>query len=135
MYDLVSRMNRRDDLSYKATTIASYTLDRAYVTSYQVWWGDTKVYRKIQPMGSILALNPQNRKAVPNFTSYGFSPLGVLADDAMVEYDDLVVNVIFTGAVNEKAVWDDGEYQNLLQATRDALADRIQFVNVDKLDD
>ena len=135
MYDLVSRTNRRDDLEYLVTSIASYTLDSSYVSSYQVWWGDTKTTRKIQPLGSIMALNPANRKVVPNFTSYGFGVIGILAKDAMAEYGDVEVPIIFTGVVNEKAVWDDGEYQNLLQVTRDALADRIKFVDTDNLEE
>jgi len=137
MYDLVSRTNRRDDLVYSThnNIVSSYTLDMNYVTSYQVWYGDTKVYRKIQPLGSVVALNPETRKVVPNFTSYGFSALGILAEDAMVEFGDKEVDVIFAATVNEKAVWDNGEYQNVLQATRDILADRIHFVNIDKMDD
>lgn len=134
MFDLVSRTNRRDDLEYDTRIIASYTLDRDYVTSYQVWYGETKTYRKIQPLGSVVAFNPETLKAVPNFSSYGFLALGVLTEDAMVEFADKEVGVIFEGVVNEKAVWDDGQYQNVLQATRDTLAGRITFVNADKLE-
>lgn len=136
MYDLVSRTNRRDDLIYgRHQVIASYTLDYTYVQSYKIYYGDTEVWRRVQPMGSILALDPATRKVVPNFASYGFSAVGVLLDDEMVEYGDKEVNLFYRGVINEKAVWDDGEYQNLLQASRDVLADRITFINADLLED
>jgi hypothetical protein len=136
MFDLVSRTNRRDDVSYtRREIIASYTLDSNYVASYEIYYGDTEVWRKVQPLGSVLALNPATRKVVPNFASYDFGAVGVLLDDAMVEYGDKEVNVLYKGVANEKAVWDDGQYQNVLQATRDDLADRITFINADKVDD
>ena len=136
MFDLVSRTNRRDDVSYtRREIIASYTLDSSYVASYEIYYGDTEVWRKVQPLGSVLALSPATRKVVPNFASYGFEAVGVLLDDAMVEYGDKEVNVLYKGVVNEKAVWDDGQYQNVLQATRDALADRLTFINADEVDD
>ena len=136
MFDLVSRTNRRDDVSYTRREItASYTLDSSYVASYEIYYGDTEVWRKVQPLGSVLALSPATRKVVPNFASYGFEAVGVLLDDAMVEYGDKEVNVLYKGVVNEKAVWDDGQYQNVLQATRDALADRLTFINADEVDD
>lgn len=136
MFDLVKRTRRRDDIGYsRRQVIASYTLDKNYVQSYEIYWGETEVWRKVQPMGTILALDPSSRKVVPNFASYGFGVVGVLLDDAMVEYGDEAVNVLWEGVANEKAVWDDGEYQNLLQATRDALADRISFINVDQVED
>lgn len=136
MFDLVKRTRRRDDVAYgRRQVIASYTLDSNYVQSYEIYWGETEVWRKVQPMGTILALDPSSRKVVPNFASYGFEAVGVLLDDAMVEYGDEAVNVLWEGVANEKAVWDDGEYQNLLQATRDVLADRISFINVDQVDD
>jgi hypothetical protein len=105
------------------------------VASYEIYYGDTKVWRKLQPMGSILALDPSTRKVVPNFSSYGFGVLGVLVDDEMVEYGDREVDVAWESVINEKAVWDNGLYQGLLQATKDALSDRVQFVNIDQVED
>lgn len=136
MYDLVTRTERRDDLLLSdRITIATYTLDHQYVTTYQVWYGETKLDRKIQPFGSVMALDPSSRKVVPNFASYGFGIMGVLLNDELVQFGDKEVAIIFEGEINEKAIWDDGAYQNLLDATRVALRGRINFIDADQLDD
>ena len=78
--------------------IATYTIDTDYVTGLTLADGRT---RKVLWEGQVLALNPVTQKAVPNFTSYSFSALGVLDQVIDVEDGDAVAPVIFRGDVKE----------------------------------
>jgi hypothetical protein len=91
-------------------------------------------WRQIVPIGTVMAYNPANGKVVPHYETYGFGIVGVLtsgdvdcAEVGEPGEGDRVCSVIHRGIVFEDAVWQDGTFKGLTQATRDALIDRIDF--------
>ncbi|MBD3260913.1 MAG: hypothetical protein GF334_04425 [Candidatus Altiarchaeales archaeon] len=110
-------------------TIATYTLDRDYVHTYDVNHGYYTT-RKVQPLGSVVAMDPITNKVVPNFTSYGFGEIGVTLKDADVTDVDQEIGVLIRGFVREEHCWDDGDYGSVIAATKTALAGRVEFVKI-----
>lgn len=128
LYKLKNRPNRTDELlAHKTANIFSYTLDRDYVT--EVVLDDDEDW-KILPLGWVLAYNPDTNKVVPNYASYGFAPVGVLRNDAQVQFADTVVGVVWDGDVIEKFAIDQGVLGTVTEATKTALQDRLRFVRV-----
>lgn len=112
--------------------ITTYTLDYTYVTPLKL---EDKTYRRILPAGTVLAYDPSTGKVVPNYASYGFSVIGVSRWDSDLGEEgetgvegDRSVSVIFRGIVFEDNSWDNGTLGAVLQATKDTLANRIDFV-------
>jgi hypothetical protein len=133
-YSLKFKKRRNlDILASETFVVATYTLDSAYVPTYELT-GVPSATCKVLPGATVLALDPVTHKAVPNYTSYGFQALGVSLEDAYCGYGatvfDTVVDVVWRGDVREDRTWDDGVLGTVLQATKEALADRIQFVKV-----
>jgi hypothetical protein len=122
---ITSYESHRDILASGQHVIATYTIDTAYVTPVTLADGES---RKVLWEGTVLALNPTNNQAVPNYTSYGFQALGVLLQQVDVHDGDEVGPVVFRGDVIEDYCSDNGTFGTVLAATKTALADRIQFV-------
>jgi hypothetical protein len=117
--------SRRDILaSSNGLVIATYTVDTTYATEVTLNDGES---RKVIWAGTVMALRPSNSKAVPNYTTYGFTALGVLLQDADVQDGDEVAPIVFRGDVIEDYCSDNGTFGTVLSATKTALADRIQF--------
>lgn len=114
--------------------IATYTLDSSYVAYRTIIEAGEEVSRKVLPLGAVVAFNPATRKVVPNYTSYGFTAVGPIVGDAdcggetLYDVHDTEVGVVWDGVVNQEAVFDNGSFNNVLDATRSALAERVQFV-------
>lgn len=133
MFDLKKKRNRNLDFLVQAKVIATYTVDQAYVDTYDLV-GEPALTLKILPAGYVVAFNPETKKVVPNYTSYGFGVVGITTDDVELgaseqEYHDKEVNVLWRGVVLEDFLWDNGDYNGVLQATKDALIERISFVD------
>jgi len=107
---------------YVATT---YTVDQDYVTPVTMADGRS---RKILYEGQVMALNPANSKAVPNYTSYGFGVMGPLLQAVDVQEADELGAIVHRGDVVEAYCTDNGTYGTVLSATKTSLADRIHFV-------
>lgn len=114
------------------STIATYTLDAAYVTPVQT---EDLDYYKVLPVGTVLDYHPSTGNVVPHHTSYNFGVIGVLvggdANCGIVggaEVGNRTVGVLFRGVVFEDRSWDGGTYGTVTQAVKDALARRIDFV-------
>lgn len=115
-YDILASSN------YVATT---YTIDRDYVTAVTMADGRT---RKVLYEGQVMALNPANGKAVPNYTSYGFSVMGPLLQVVDVQEADELGAIVHRGDVVEAYCTDNGTYGTVLAATKTSLTNRIHFV-------
>lgn len=127
VFDLVIQPTRESELlALPGHTSTTYTLDRDYVTELEIV-GSTDL-KKVLPLGTVLAFDPTTLKVVPHYTTYGFEQVGVLRFDADVHSADAAVNVIWRGDVLETSCWDNGTYQTVLDATKNALTDRIAFV-------
>tara|TARA_Y100000310_G_scaffold291990_1_gene320367 strand:- start:3933 stop:4340 length:408 start_codon:yes stop_codon:yes gene_type:complete len=111
--------------SIESSVLGSYTLDADYVTATTL--ADGKDY-KIVFEGQVLAMNPANGQAVPNYTSYGFGELGVLYNAMNTDNEDPVATVILDGWVNEGVCTDNGVFGTVLAATKTALT-TVQFVD------
>jgi hypothetical protein len=122
--------SHRDILASNHKVIATYTLDSDYVTEVTLADGSS---RKVLWEGQVLAVNPTGRTVVPNYTTYGFSALGVLLQMADVTDGDDVVPVVFHGDVIEDYCTDNGTFGTVLSATKNALQHRIQFVSEPRL--
>jgi hypothetical protein len=116
--------SHRDILASGNAVIATYTLDSNYVTEATLADGTT---RKIAWEGTVLGLNPADSTVVPNYTTYGFTAVGVLLQMADVQDGDSEVPVVFRGDVIESYCSDNGTFGTVLAATKTALADRVQF--------
>lgn len=132
MFNLKKERSRRFDFVVKTSVVATYTVDQAYVGTYELV-GKPKETVKVLPAGYVVALNPATQKVVPHYATYGFSQVGVTIDDVMLghssdDYHDREIEVLWRGVVLEDYVWDDGDYGDVLQATKDALIERIDFV-------
>lgn len=133
MFDLKKKRNRNLDFVIEQKVVATYTIDQSYVSTYELV-GEPKETIKVLPGGYVVAFNPENQKIVPHYTSYGFSQVGVTLDDVSLgesdsDYHDREVSVLWRGVVLEDFIWDNGDYGNVLQATREALNERISFVD------
>lgn len=133
-FSIKSRKNRPSSLfASERRCVATYTLDKDYVDNLTL---SDNATRKVLPLGTVLAMKPDDNKVVPNYTSYGFEPVGVLLYDADCGEDtagynyDRVVNVIWRGEVYEKHCWDNGTFGTVLNATKGSLSPRISFVTV-----
>lgn len=122
--------SHRDIFASGDRVISTYTIDTQYVTEVTLADGRS---RKVLWEGQVLALNPTTQKAVPNYTSYGFSALGVLAQHVDVEDGDREAPVAFRGDIKEDYCTDNGTFGTVLAATKTTLADRIQFVTETRL--
>jgi len=109
--------------------LGSYTLDADYVTETELL--DGKDYKIVQE-GQVLAMNPANGQAVPNYTSYGFGVIGVLLHWVCADDEDPVATLVLEGWVNEKYCTDNGTYATVLAATKTALPD-VHFRSQDTL--
>lgn len=107
---------------YIATT---YTIDKDYVTPVTMADGRT---RKVLYEGQIMALNPANGKAVPNYTSYGFGVMGPLLQVVDVQEADELGAIVHRGDVVEAYCTDNGVYGQVVAANKTTLANRIHFV-------
>lgn len=116
-YDILASSN------YVATT---YTFDSSYVTPVTLADGTT---RKVLREGTVVAINPANSKAVPNYTSYAFGVHGVLLSQVDVHDGDELGAVVFRGDLIEDLCSDNGTFGTVLAATKTSLANRIQFVD------
>jgi hypothetical protein len=112
--------------------ISTYTLDYTFVTPLEQ---DDRMYRRILPAGTVLAYHPTTGKVVPNYTSYGFGVIGVSRWDSDLGAEgetgvegDRTVSVIHRGIVFEDNAWDNGTLGTVLQATKDVLARRVDFI-------
>ncbi len=129
LFDLKFKRKRDPDLlANDSFVLASYTIERNYVQSY-VLAGIPSETRKVVPLGYVMALDPTNQKIVPHYTTYGFKVVGVLFEDGDAENADPVVDIIWRGDVLEKNCWDNGGFGSVLEASKTALTDRIQFVS------
>lgn len=137
-WQLQVRPNRNTDFwASDVRVVSSYTLDHTYVSPYTIITSTGTEQVKVQPAGSILSFNPTTKKVVPHFTSYGFGPIGVLTQDAHVgdndtNYRDKAVGVVWRGDVKQDYLWDNGIYGTVTAETKDALSDRITFVDEGK---
>lgn len=122
--------SHRDILASGDRVIATYTIDNDYVTEVTLADGRS---RKVLWEGQVLALNPTSQLAVPNYTTYGFAALGVLAQHVDVEDGDREAPVVFRGDIKEDYCTDNGTFGSVLAATKTTLADRIQFVTETRL--
>lgn len=122
--------SHRDILASDNAVIATYTLDQNYVTEQTLADGTSK---KVLWEGTVLANDPSSKKVVPNYTTYSFGELGVLLQTAYAENGDVEVGVVFRGDVIEDHCSDNGTFGTVLAATKTALADRIQFVDQNRL--
>jgi len=116
----------------KNLVVRTYTLDHNWVSPVLL---TNETYRKVLPVGTVLAYNPATKKVVPNYTSYGFGVVGALlfsdadcAEGGQDHSGDRVIACSHRGILYEDRLWDNGTYRVVLQATKDALADRIDFV-------
>lgn len=111
--------------------ISTYTVDYTYVAPLQL---EDLTYRRIVPAGTVLAYNPTTGKVVPNYTTYGFGVIGVSRHDVDLDEvganteGDRLVSCILRGVVYEDNAWDNGTHGTVLQATKDALGKRVDFV-------
>jgi len=115
--------------THRGKVVSTYTLDRTYVHTYELT-GDYWQTRKVQPLGSIVALDPTTQKVVPNYTAYNFGPLGVILHDVDATEADQEVGVLVKGYAIEDRCWDNGDYGSITAATKQALYPRIIFVKV-----
>jgi hypothetical protein len=113
-----------------ASTIGSYTIDSAYITP--VTAVDGNAYESVFE-GQVLAMNPVNGKAVPNYSSYGFGVLGVLFRAVNTDKQDVPASIILEGWVDENYCTDNGVFGTVLAATKTALADVVHFVKRETL--
>lgn len=132
-YELKFKKNRPTTIATgKKPVVATYTLDQSYWPTYEL---DTEIpdSEKIAMAGYVVAMNPANSKVVPNYTSYGFGQVGVLLNDVSMgppgRYHDREASVIWRGDIIEDNCWDNGGFGSVTQATKDALANRIKFVD------
>ena len=133
-WTLNSRKNRPSTIfAGRRQTLATYTLDSTYVDNVEMADG---TYRKVLPLGTVLAMKPDDNKVVPNYTSYGFGELGVLRYDTDCGEEtsgynyDRIVSVVVAGEVYSKHCWDNGTFGTVLGATKTSLSPRISFVEV-----
>lgn len=117
-------------VSHEGLVVATYTVDADYVSGKTLADGTT---RKVAWEGTVMALRPSNSQAVPNYTTYGFAALGVLLQSVDVEDGDQVAPIVFRGDVAEDYCYDNGVFGTVLSATKNTLADRIQFTTVNRL--
>ena len=120
----------RDILASSNWVAASYTIDSQYVAAVTLADGTTK---EMLWEGQMMALNPVGQKVVPNYASYGFAALGPIMSPADLSNGDTEHAVLFRGDVKEDFITDDGVFGTVLSATKNTLADRIQFVTEDRL--
>lgn len=107
----------------------SYTLTRTYLNTYTTLIGRPSGYILMQPLGSVMALRPDTLTVVPHFLHQGWTPVGVLAHDAIMDWNEqMEVTVIVRGDVFEALCWDNGDYGAVLDETKAALGDRVKFV-------
>lgn len=111
--------------SMSASTIGSYTIDKAYITPREA--ADGVNYETVFE-GQVLAMNPANGKAVPNYTTYGFGVLGVLFRSVNTDNQDVPAAVILEGWVDENYCTDNGTFGTVLAATKTTLVDVVHFV-------
>lgn len=131
MWTLEGRKSRpKPVIVTRRQIMATYTVDHDWLTPYEL--AGSNDYRTLALRGTVVALNPYTRKIVPNYASYGFSPLGVLPDDVDCggpgNEHDVETAVLWRGVVTADRCWDNGIYGTVLETTKDALADRIIFV-------
>lgn len=115
-----------DILASSQYIASTYTVDQNYVTPVTMADGRT---RKILYEGQVVSYNPATGKVVPNYTSYGFTALGVLLQQVDVQEADEVGAVLHRGDVVENYCTDNGTYGTVLAATKTALGDRVWFVD------
>jgi hypothetical protein len=115
-----------DILASSQYVASTYTVDQAYVTPVTMADGRT---RKILYEGQVVAYSPVSGKIVPNYTSYGFSELGVLLQQVDVQEADEVGAVVHRGDLVENLCTDNGVYGTVLAATKTTLINRIHFVD------
>lgn len=115
-----------DILASSLYIASTYTVETGYVSPITLADGTT---RKILPEGTVVAYNPVSGKAVPNYTSYGFTELGVLLQQVDVHEADEVGAVVHRGDLVESLCSDNGTFGTVLAATKTTLADRIHFVS------
>lgn len=132
MFDLKIKPDRDTGFVYHADAIATYTVDQSYIATYDLV-ADPPESEKVLMAGYVMALDPTTQKVVPNYTTYGFEPVGVAMDDVWLgssstDFHDREINLLWRGMVNERLIWDNGDFNNVLQATKDALIERIDFV-------
>lgn len=134
-FQLRTQKNRpaQVDADPRFSVVRTYTVDYTYVAPLQL---TDLTWRQIVPIGTTMAYNPANGKVVPNYATYGFGVVGVLtsgdvdcAEEGEPGEGDRVCSVIHRGIVFQDRVWDNGTYNGLTQATRDALIERIDFTN------
>lgn len=119
--------------SRRHPSIFTYTITSTYLNTYTSLIGDSPdaAARQVlmQPLGSVMALRPDTLTVVPHFLSYGWEPVGVLDQDAIMDWNDqMEVTIIVRGDVIEAQCWDNGDYGLVLDETKAALGDRVKFV-------
>lgn len=118
--------SHRDILASKNWSAATYTIDNQWVTEVTLADPDS-TSRKVLWEGQVMALNPADSKIVPNYTTYGFSAVGVLLFQTDVHDGDQEAAIVWRGDIVEDYVTDNGVFGTVLAATITDLADRIQF--------
>jgi hypothetical protein len=124
--------SHRDPVVSKDWSAATYTIDNRYVAEVTLADPDS-TQRKVLWEGQIMALNPADSKIVPNYSTYGFSAVGVLVTQVDVNDGDQEATVLWRGDVAEAHCTDNGTFGTVLAATKTTLADRIQFTATTRL--
>jgi len=113
----------------EGAVLGSYTVDGDYITETTLLDGyDHKILQE----GQVLAMNPANGQAVPNYTSYGFGTIGVLLHWVCADDEDPVSTIVLEGWVNENYCTDNGVFGTVLAATKTVLS-TVHFVARDTL--
>lgn len=120
----------KDVLVSGNSVIATYTVDADYVAAQTLADGSS---RKVLWEGTVMSRIGTTGLIVPNYTTYGFAPLGVLLQTVDVNDGDEIAPVVFRGDVAEDYCYDNGIDGTVLAATKNALAGRITFNTVNRL--
>ena len=132
MFDLKIKRSRNLSFVVDRSVVATYTLDQSYVSTYDLV-GKPLENHKLLMGGYVVALDPSTQKVVPHYPSYGFTPVGINLEDVALgksdqDYRDHEIEVLWRGVVLEDLLWDNGDFSNILEATKTALLGRIEFV-------
>lgn len=123
------RATRKILVKPNLATRFTYTLNRTYLNTYTTLIGNPAGTLLMQPLGSVMALNPEDFTVAPHFLHFGWLPVGVLEHDAILDwYDQVEVSIIVRGDVYEARCWDNGDYGAVTAQTKAALGDRVKFV-------